>query len=115
MSSDRIIPLVSLIVAILAVLPMASSFEYWALILLVLGLVFGFLHTETDMVKQMVYVLAAMALPVIANNLNEIPFAGGYLNSVIDNFAVAIAGVAIANFIMDLKNRIMPAGGGSSM
>ena len=112
MSSDRIIPLVSLIVAVLAVF--VAAFEYWALVLLVLGLAFGFLHTETDMVKQMVYIVAAIGLPVVANQLDTIPAVGGYLNSIIDNFAVAIAGVAIANFIMDLKNRIMPAGGGGS-
>ena len=112
MSSDRIITLVSLIIAILAVF--VAAFEYWALVLLVLGLAFGFLHTETDMVKQMVYIVAAIGLPVVANQLDTIPAVGGYLNSIIDNFAVAIAGVAIANFIMDLKNRIMPAGGGDS-
>ena len=112
MSSDRIITLVSLVIAILAVF--VAAFEYWALVLLVLGLAFGFLHTETDMVKQMVYIVAAIGLPVVANQLDTIPAVGGYLNSIIDNFAVAIAGVAIANFIMDLKSRIMPAGGGGS-
>ena len=108
MSTDRIIPGVSLIVAILAVF--VSAFEYWALVLLVLGLAFGFLHSEKDMVKQMVYIVAAIGLPVVANQLDVIPVLGGYLNSIIDMFAIAIAGVAVANFIMDLKNRVIPAG-----
>lgn len=107
MSSDRIIVLVALIVAILSVF--VDAFQYWALVLLALGLLHGFMHTEEDMVRQMVYIVAAIGLPVVANQLDAIPVAGGYLNSIIDNFAIAIAGTAVANFVMDLKNRIVPS------
>ena len=114
MTSDRIIVLVALIAAVLAVF--VSGFEYWALVLLALGLVYGFMHTETDLVRQMAYTVAAIGLPVVANQLDAIPAVGGYLNSIIDMFAIAIAGNVIANWIMDIKSRIMPAAdGGSSM
>ena len=112
MSSDRIIVLVALVAAILAVF--VSAFEYWALVLLVLGLAYGFMHTETDLVRQMAFVVAAIGLPVVANQLDVIPAVGGYLNSIIDMFAIAIAGTAVANWVMDMKARIMPAGGGGS-
>ena len=40
--------------------------------------------------------------------------AGTYLNSILDNFAVAIAGIVIAQFIMAVKDRVMPADDSSS-
>ncbi len=114
MSSDRIMVLVAVVAAVLAVF--VSAFAYWALVLLVLGLVYGFMHTETDLVRASAYTIAAIGLPIVANQLDVIPVVGGYLNSIIDMFAIAIAGNVIANWIMDMKNRIIPASdGGSSM
>lgn len=112
MTSDKIIVGVALIAAILAVF--VPGFAYWALVLLVLGLVYGFMHTETDLVRQMAYTVAALGLPIVANQLDAIPVAGGYLNSIIDMFAIAIAGNVIANFVMDMVARIKPADSGSS-
>jgi hypothetical protein len=34
---------------------------------------------------------------------------GAYLNTIIDQFAIAIGGYAIALLALDMKNRIMPA------
>ena len=82
MTSDKIIVGVALIAAILAVF--VPGFAYWALVLLALGLVYGFMHTETDLVRQMAYTVAALGLPIVANQLDAIPVAGGYLNSIID-------------------------------
>ena len=114
MSSDRIMVLVAVVAAVLAVF--VSAFAYWALVLLALGLVYGFMHTETDLVRASAYTIAAIGLPIVANQLDVIPVVGGYLNSIIDMFAIAIAGNVIANWIMDMKNRIIPASdGGSSM
>lgn len=49
----------------------------------------------------------AAASPTIANNLDQIPAVGGYLNTILDNFAVGIAGIAIANFCLAVVNNLM--------
>ena len=53
-------------------------------------------------------IIAAAALfPTIANNLDAIPVVGMYLNTFVDQFAVAIAGYAIAALINEVKSRIL--------
>ena len=69
----------------------------------------GFGGQEKDPVIIVSVILTAIALPTIADNLNAIPMIGAHLDAIFDNFAVAIGGYAIALFVLDLKNRIMPA------
>ena len=90
----------------------ASAFvamEWWPLILLTIGLVNGFGAQEKDTTTIVLVLVAAVALPTIADSLNAIPMVGGYLDTIIDNFAISIGGYAIAHLVWDLKNRIMPA------
>ena len=54
--------------------------------------------------------VAAVALPTIANGLDTIPAVGAQLNGIIDNMALVIGGVVIANFVLVVKDRVMPAG-----
>jgi len=49
-------------------------------------------------------------LPTIANGLDTIPAVGMQLNGIIDNMALVIGGVVIANFILVVKDGVMPAG-----
>ena len=48
---------------------------------------------------------------MVANQLDAIPVVGGYVNSIIDNIAIAISGMVIANFIMAMVDRVKPASG----
>jgi hypothetical protein len=106
MSFNQIMPaLVTLAAIISAFVPL----EWWPLILVLLGLVHGFGGQEKDPVIIVSVILTAIALPTIADNLNAIPMIGAHLDAIFDNFAVAIGGYAIALFVLDLKNRIMPA------
>ncbi len=103
---DRVMPALVLIASILAVfVPM----DYWPLLLVLLGLVHGFMSREADTMIILMVLVAAVALPQIANSLDAIPAVGTYLNSIIDNFAIGIAGYAIAHFVWDVWSRIMPA------
>ncbi len=54
------------------------------------------------------YVLAAM-LPGIADNLDVVPVIGAYANGFLDQFAVFIAGVAIANLFTVLVKGLRDA------
>lgn len=113
MSSDRILTILALLAAIIAVVP-AAAMAPWALILVALGLISGFMNPEEDLLMRVGYFIVAAALPTVANSLDAIPVAGTYLNSILDNFAVAIAGIVIAQFIMAVKDRVMPADDSSS-
>ena len=113
MSSDRILTILALLAAIIAVVP-AAAMAPWALILVALGLISGFMNPEEDLLMRVGYFIVAAALPTVANSLDAIPVAGTYLNSILDNFAVAIAGIGIAQFIMAVKDRVMPADDSSS-
>ena len=113
MSSDRILTILALLAAIIAVVP-AAAMAPWALILVALGLISGFMNPEEDLLMRVGYFIVAAALPTVANSLDAIPVAGTYLNSILDNFAVAIAGIVIAQFIVAVKDRVMPADDSSS-
>ena len=46
---------------------------------------------------------------MIANQQDGIPVVGGHVNSIIDNIAIAISGMVIANFIMAIADLVKPA------
>ena len=109
MSSDRILMILMTAVAILAVVPAVPGGEYAALILVGLGLISGFMNPEDDLLTRLVLIVVAVALPTIANSLDAIPVVGGFVNSILDNVAVAIAGIVVANFLLQIYARLMPA------
>ena len=104
---DRLLPALSLAVSVIAVF---VALDYWPLILVLLGLVHGFASREMDRTIIVTVLVAAVALPTIADSLDAIPTIGSYLNAIIDNFAIAIAGYAVACFVWDIWSRIMPEG-----
>ena len=109
MSSDRILMILMTAVAILAVVPAVPGGEYAALILVGLGLISGFMNPEDDLLTRLVLIVLAVALPTIANSLDAIPVVGGFVNNILDNVAVAIAGIVVANVLLQIYARLMPA------
>ena len=107
MSADRILTAVGLLAAVVAVF---VPLEWWGLILLAVGLVSGFMSPSEDMLTRIGYTVAAVALPTLANSLDAIPVAGVHLNGIIDNFAIVIGGIVIANFVLVLFARLMDSG-----
>ena len=83
---------------------------YSALMLVVLGLVSGFMNPTADMAGSMASAIAAVAMPTVANQLDAIPAIGAPLNSIIDNIAVMIAGMVVANFLLAVKDSVMASG-----
>ena len=110
MSSENII--IALIVAIAVIGAIAGESidaQYVALALVGLGLVTGFMSPSSDMGERTGMLLIAVALPAVANQLDAIPAVGMYLNSILDNVAVGVAGMYLANFTIALVGRIKPA------
>ena len=109
MNTDQILNILGLLAAIGAALA-PDAFAYWGLTLLVIGLIAGFMGEALDMASRLAMTVAAVALPTIANGLDTIPAVGMQLNGIIDNMALVIGGVVIANFVLVVKDRVMPAG-----
>ena len=57
----------------------------------------------------MAFTVAAVAMPVVANSLDVIPGVGVHLNAIIDNIAIMLAGIVIANFLLAVKDSILPS------
>ena len=108
MSFNRIFPALAILVAIISALPFAAL-AWWPLILLVMGLVFGFVVQEKDQTAVLTIIVLALALPEIAKNLDHIPTVGAYLVTIFTHLAIVIGGNAIANLVLGLKDMIMPA------
>ena len=105
MNSNQILLILSIIAALGAsVVP--DVMPYWPLALIVLGLVNGFMNPMADAATRVAYTVAAIAIPTLADGLDAIPVAGAYLNSIIDNLMVAVAGAVIANFILVVINQV---------
>ncbi len=106
MSFNQIMPALGILVAIISAFVPS---EWWTLILLAIGLVQGFGAPEEDTTTIVLVVVAAVAFPTIANSLDAIPVVGGYLNTIIDHFAIAIGGYFFCPFFLGLKKRNKPA------
>jgi len=98
----------SLAIAVIAAF--TDAIPMVAAILVVLGLIAGFMNPLEDVGTRVAYYVLAAALPGIANNLDAIPAVGGSINSILDNVAIVIAGIALANFLLALYNNAMAAG-----
>ena len=85
-------------------------FGYYALVLVVLGLAMGLTNPTEDVATRVAMYVLAVYLPTIADNLDVIPVAGEYVNGILSQFAVVIAGVAIMQVCLVLKNGLMAAG-----
>ena len=95
--------------------------ESYALVLMLLGLVSGFMYPIEDVTTRVGYYILAVLLPGIADAggersvmgdgvLMDIPVAGPFLHGFLVNFALVIAGVAIASFLLVLYKGLMAAG-----
>ena len=104
MSVSRVFAILGLVGAVAAVF---VALEWWGLILVALGLVNGFVLPLADMSSRTAYTVAAVAMPMISDTLDVIPAAGLYLNAIIDNVSVVIAGIVIANFLLVIGSQVI--------
>ena len=112
----------SVVVAALATL-LPDMFAYYALVLVLLGLVMGIANPIEDVATRVAMYVLAVFLPIIADAggdpargtpndgvLMDIPVLGEFLVGFLGNLATVIAGVAIASFLLVLITGLMAAG-----
>ena len=123
MNIDKLAPIAAVIVAVIAVFVVGDvefiqfaqgggyvldvNAQWFVLVLMLIGLVHGLMSPVTDHASQAMIVVAAFAFPRLSDTLASIPAVGMYLDQFIDQFAIAIAGYAIAALINETKSRIM--------
>ena len=100
------ITILGILVAILAVF-VEQVGAHAGLALVVLGLISGFMNPVADVAGRMAYTVAAVAMPTVANSMDAIPAVGAPLNAIIDNIAVMLAGMVVANFLLAVKDSAM--------
>ncbi len=76
---------------------------------MIFGLISGCVSPIADLTGRMAYTVAAGAIPVVASSLDVILGIGMHLNAIIDNIAVVIAGMVIANSLLVEKCSILPS------
>ena len=106
MNANQMITILGILVAILAVF-VEQVGAHAGLALVVLGLISGFMNPVADMAGRMAYTVAAVAMPTVANSMDAIPAVGAPLNAIIDNIAVMLAGMVVANFLLAVKDSTM--------
>ena len=109
MNMSKLLTALGVVVAVAAVF-VGQVAAYSALILVVLGLVSGFMNPMADAASRMAYTVAAIAMPTLANSLDAIPVVGVPINAMVDNIVVMIAGMVVANFLIAVKDSVMPSG-----
>ena len=105
MNIDKIAPIAAVALSLIAVF---VPFEYWGLLLILIGLVHGLMSPVDDRATQAMIYGAVIAVPLMAGTFGDaIPAIGGIGQDLLVNFTVAIHGYAIATLIGDIKTRIM--------
>lgn len=106
MNANQMITILGILVAILAVF-VEQVGAHAGLVLVILGLISGFMNPIADAAGRMAYTVAAVAMPTVANSMDAIPAVGAPLNAIIDNIAVMLAGMVVANFLLAVKDSAM--------
>ena len=76
-----------------------------ATVLVILGLMGGFMIDGPDHVRVIV---SALALTALASTLNNIPSVGSYLTAIVSNLGVLASGTAITIILRNVYNRFKP-------
>ena len=88
MNIDKIAPMVAVGISLIAVF---IPFEYWGLLLIVIGLAHGLMSPVDDRATQALIYGAAIAVPLMAGTFGDaIPAIGGICEDLLINLTVAI-------------------------
>ena len=105
MNIDKIAPMAAAAISLIAVF---APFEYWGLLLIIIGLAHGLMSPIDDRATQAMIYAGAVAVPLMAGTFGDaIPAIGGIGEDLLINFTTAIHGYAIATLIGDIKTRVM--------
>jgi hypothetical protein len=102
MSPIKIIRILALAVAVIAAF---VTIPYAALIMVVLGLALGFMGVEEE--RRVAFLVAAIALSIVAGSLGPIPAVGEYLTSILTNLSAILNAGAVAVILTVVKEKVM--------
>ena len=93
-----------IVVLLVAVVGAFVDIPQAALILVVLGLVAGFVGVEED--NRQNYLILAIALTTVAGSLGGIPGVGGYISSILSDVSSAVNAGAVAVIVTIIYERV---------
>ena len=102
---EYVIALIAL--AVLASIPQIPlDASIWGLLLVVVGIVGGVMVNYAELNQRILIYVVAATLPMISNSLDNVPAVGSWLNTMFDNMATGIQGMAIGLLVMGLLARL---------
>ena len=106
MNQERIYVIALLAVGLLASIPQIPiDAKIWGTILVVVGIVGGVMVNYDDMMQRLMIYVVAVAMPIFSDALTVIPTVGPWLNTLLDNIAMGIQGMAVGLVVMGLLAR----------
>ena len=102
MSPVTIVRWIALVVAVVAAF---VAIPYAGLIMVLAGIVLGFMGVSSD--ERMLYLVGAVALAQVAGALGAIPAVGGYITDIMTNFSSIWNAGAAAVILTMVKERLM--------
>jgi hypothetical protein len=106
MKQERIYIIGLIVVSILAsISQIPVDAKVWGLILVVVGIVGGVMVNYPELVERLMIYVVAVALPTFSNALVYIPGIGTWLDTLLDNMATGIQGMAVGLLVMGLIKR----------
>ncbi|MDJ0906684.1 MAG: hypothetical protein QNI96_11740 [Woeseiaceae bacterium] len=106
MNQERIYVIALLAIGLLASIPQIPvGANIWGMILVVVGIVGGVMVNYSDMMQRLMVYVVAVAMPIFSDALNVLPTVGPWLNTLLDNVATGIQGMAIGLVVMGLLAR----------
>lgn len=106
MNQERIYVIALLAIGLLASVPQIPvDAKIWGTILVVVGIVGGVMVNYEDMMQRLVVYVIAVAMPIFSDSLDVIPAVGPWLNTLLDNIAMGIQGMAVGLVVMGLLAR----------
>ena len=101
----KLMNIVGLIAVGLAIVGAFVTIPSLGAVLVILGLIAGFVIDGPDHVRVIV---SALALTALAGVLNAIPSVGGYLTAIVTNLGVILSGAAIMIILRNIYARVKP-------
>lgn len=101
MSAIKIIRWVALVFAVVAAF---VTIPYAALAMVILGLLIGFMGVPEE--RQMMFLVIAVALAMVAGALGAIPVVGEYLTAILNNFSAIVSAGAVAVILTIMWSRL---------
>jgi hypothetical protein len=106
MNQERLYVIALLAVGLLASIPQIPvDAKIWGTILVVVGIVGGVMVNYDDMMQRLMIYVVAVAMPIFSDALTVIPTVGPWLNTLLDNIAMGIQGMAVGLVVMGLLAR----------